>query len=57
MDYSPYFPVGEMQNIGQLIAELRIAADRMRIQSGVMKEWAERYAALADSLAASLEPK
>jgi hypothetical protein len=50
---SPFWPVGEMQNIDQLIGELRIAGDRMLLQSGVMKDWSDRFYALADSLTKS----
>lgn len=45
-----FYPVGEIKNTDQLIAELRIAGERMEIQAGVMKDWAERFYALANSL-------
>lgn len=51
---APHFwPVGHINTIGQVIAELRIAGQRMEIQAGVMKQWSERFFALAESLKAS----
>jgi len=46
----PLWPVGEMKNRSQMVAELRIAGERMLIQSGVMKDWSDRFYALALSL-------
>lgn len=46
----PLWPVGELQSKEQLIAELRIAGERMLIQSGVMRDWSDRFEALAKSL-------
>lgn len=47
-----FWPVGEIESLGQIIAELRIAGQRMEIQAGVMKEWSGRFCGLADALAA-----
>lgn len=51
---SPFWPVGMIENRGQVAAELRIAGQRMAIQAGVMKDWAERFFALADALSTSM---
>ena len=46
----PLWPVGTLENKAQLAAELKIAGERMLIQSGVMKDWSDRLFALARSL-------
>ena len=46
----PLWPVGDNISKSQLIAELRIAGERMEIQAGVMKDWSDRFFALAKSL-------
>lgn len=53
----PLWPVGRMESSEQMVAELRIAGDRMLIQSGVMKDWSDRFYALALSLEQSKKKK
>ncbi len=38
-----FYPVGEIENLLQIAAELRIAGQRMEIQASVMKDWSERF--------------
>jgi hypothetical protein len=49
-----FYPVGNIKNIGQIISECAIAGERLEIQSGVMKDWSERFYALSKSLTAAL---
>ncbi len=49
-EVDPLWPVGSLENKAQLVAELKIAGERMLIQSGVMKDWSDRFFALARSL-------
>jgi hypothetical protein len=52
-----FWPVGQIESPGQIVAELRIAGQRIEIQAGVMKEWAGRFFALAASMEASMKGK
>jgi len=45
-----YYPVGKIQNLKQIIIELKIAGERLKIQAGVMKQWSERFYAFAEAL-------
>ncbi len=54
---APFYPVGEIENVGQIIAELKIAGERMEIQAGVMKQWSERFYAFAAALDAARKVK
>lgn len=45
-----HYPVGQIEGVGQIIAELRIAGDRMSLQAAVMKDWSERFYAFAAAL-------
>lgn len=54
---SDHYPVGNIENIGQIISELRIAGERMEIQAGVMKLWSERFHAFAAALTSANPPQ
>lgn len=46
----PFYPVGEIKNIGQIINELKLVGERMEIQAGVMKDWAYRFHQFSEAL-------
>jgi hypothetical protein len=51
----PLWPVGSLQSQRQLIEELKIAGERMEIQAGIMKDWSDRFFALAAAVQRAMD--